>query len=58
MHQESTKQECAMSKTIRNNVARGMIVSGQGKKQVFKDRRNKRPKDAKRSWQRDQDGNG
>jgi len=30
-----------------SNVARGMILSGQGKAQVFKDRRDKRSKDAR-----------
>ena len=42
-----------MSKTIkkfesRNYVARDMIAEGTGKKQVFKDRRDKRNKDARR----------
>lgn len=41
-----------------SNVARGMILAGTGKKQVFGDRRRKRSKDAKRSWQRDHQENG
>ena len=48
-----------MSKTVRrNSEAYAMIVSGKGKKQIFADRRNKRPKDAKRSWRRDLQDNG
>ena len=51
-----------MSKTIkdirRSNVAYGMICAGTGKAQVFKDKRNKRNKDAKKSWQRDIQVNG
>lgn len=47
-----------MSKTIRNNVARGMITSGTGKNRVMKDRRTKRSKDARRNWQRDFQDNG
>lgn len=39
----------------RNNVAWGMIVSGTGKGQVLRDRRERRPKDSKHSWQRDQE---
>lgn len=37
----------------RNNVAMGMIVSGQGKKQIFRDKRDRRAKDRKNSWQHD-----
>lgn len=45
-----------MSKTApRNGEAYAMILSGKGKKQVFRDRRNRRPKDARRSWQKDQE---
>jgi hypothetical protein len=35
--------------------ARAMILSGRGKKQVFADRRNKRPKDARKMRERMQD---
>jgi hypothetical protein len=38
-----------------SNVARGMILAGVGKKQVFTSRAEKRLKDAKNSWQKDQD---
>lgn len=31
-----------------SNVARGMILAGTGRKQVFRDKRNRRPKDARR----------
>lgn len=41
-----------------SNVARGMILAGTGKKQVFGDRRRKRSKDARKSWQRDHQDNG
>jgi len=44
--------------SIPNNVAKGMIISGQGNAQVFGDRRDKRSKDAKRSWERDYQENG
>jgi hypothetical protein len=44
--------------TVRSNVARGMILSGQGRKQVFQDRRMKRSKDRKRSWENDEQSNG
>jgi len=48
-----------MSKTIKaSNVARGMILAGTGKKQVFQDRRKKRSKDARKSWQRDHENGG
>ena len=48
-----------MSKTIRRNgEALAMILSGKGKKQVFQDRRNKRSKDRKKSWQQDHAVNG
>ena len=43
----------------RNNVAMGMIMAGTGKSQVFQDKRNKRPKDARRQrddYQRDDYG--
>jgi len=39
----------------RNNVARGMIETNQGKKQVFRDKRDRRLKDYKRSWECDQE---
>lgn len=32
----------------RNHVAREMILSGTGKSQIMRDRRNRRPKDARR----------
>lgn len=38
--------------------ARAMILSGRGKAQVFADRRNKRSKDARRSWKREDWANG
>jgi hypothetical protein len=44
-----------MDQEHRNLVAMGMIVSGTGRKQVFRDRRDRRPKDARRSWENDQD---
>ena len=40
-------------KPIRNNVAYGMIASSTGIKQIFQDRRSKRSKDRKNSWQHD-----
>ena len=42
-------------KAPRNNVAYGMIMAGTGKGQTLRDRRERRPKDAKHSWQRDQE---
>jgi len=33
---------------MKSNVAKGMILAGTGKKQVFQDRRKKRSKDARR----------
>lgn len=46
-----------MSKTIRqprqSNVAKGMILAGTGKAQVFGDKRKKRAKDKKNSWQKE-----
>jgi hypothetical protein len=35
-------------KTKQSNVAKGMILAGTGKKQVFRDRRNRRSKDARK----------
>lgn len=44
-------------KIPRNNVAWGMIVSGQGKAVVFQDKRSKKNKDRKNSWQSDSEDN-
>lgn len=38
----------------RNYTAMSMIVNGTGKSQVFTDRRNKRAKDYRNSWQHEQ----
>lgn len=45
-------------KKIRSNTAFGMIASGTGVAQIFQDRRSKRSKDRKNSWQHDQEENG
>jgi hypothetical protein len=52
-----------MSKTIRIEVPKTknrnpLFIGGAAGRQVFKDKRDKRPKDAKRSWQRDNQVNG
>jgi hypothetical protein len=41
-------------KVPRNNVAWGMILAGTGKGQIMQDRRQKRSKDIKRSWKREE----
>lgn len=38
---------------MKSNVAKGMIVAKTGIKKVFRDRRERRMKDAKRSWKRE-----
>jgi len=40
-------------KKPRNYVAYDMIVNGTGKGGPMRDRRNRRPKDARRSWEKD-----
>jgi hypothetical protein len=37
----------------RSNVAKGMILAGTGKKQIFKDKRDHRSKDFKNSWRKE-----
>lgn len=39
---------CIPKQGSRNHVAREMILAGTGKSQVMRDRRNRRPKDARR----------
>jgi hypothetical protein len=41
-------------KPVRSHTAMGMICSGTGRKQIFKDKRTHRAKDHKNSWQEDQ----
>ena len=44
-----------MDQAHRSMVAMGMITAGTGKKQVFRDRRDRRAKDARNGWERDQE---
>jgi len=44
-------------KPMRNNVAYGMICARTGISQTFADKRSKRSKDRKNSWQRDSEDN-
>ena len=39
---------------VRNNVAWGMIVAGTGKAQIMRDRRQRRPKDARHHFRNEE----
>jgi len=41
-----------------SNVAKGMITSGTGKKQIFRAKQDRRKKDKRNSWEFDRQENG
>jgi hypothetical protein len=52
--EDRKKNYRAMDQDHRSMVAYGMICARTGVAQKFRDRRDRRPKDAKHSWQREE----